>query len=351
MINIALLGAGIFAREQHLPAIESNPAFSLKAIYSRSQTSASALASHATATTAPDVYYDTPSIPSTEDKSLAALLARADIHAVVIALPILAQPAVIRRAIEAGKHVLSEKPVAGDLEAARELVGWYEGLAAGGRPVWAVAENYRFIPSLGYAKDEVERVGGGLTTYSMWRNGMVRRGDKYFETGWRKVPEYQGGFLLDGGVHFVAALRMLLAGAGHEIRRVAAFSGLLEEHLVPVDTVSAVAVTGGGRSGTIHMSFGTEFKSGFEIEVVTTEGRVVWTPTRVRTVKRGEEEVVKEFEYSTGVKEEAVAFGEAVERGEVEGRQSPREALKDLEILQRLLESGEGGAVVKDVGA
>lgn len=172
----------------------------------------------------------------------------------------------------------------------------------------------------------------------------------------RKVPEYQGGFLLDGGVHFVAALRMLLAGAGQEIRRVAAFSALLEEHLPPVDTVSAVAVTGEGKSGTIHMSFGTEFKSGFEIEVVTTEGAVVWTPTRVRTVRRGEgewkEEVVeREFESTTGVKEEAVAFGEAVQRGEVDVRQSPGEALKDLEILQRLLESGEGGAVVKDVAA
>jgi len=170
------------------------------------------------------------------------------------------------------------------------------------------------------------------------------------------VPEYQGGFLLDGGVHFVAALRMLLAGAGHEIRKVVAFSGLLEEHLPPVDTVSAVAVTDGGKSGTIHISFGTEFKSGFEIEVVTTEGAVVWTPTKVKTVKRGKEEgkeevVEKEFVSTTGVKEEAVAFGEAVERGELDDKQSPGEALKDLEILQRFLESGEGGAAVKEVSA
>ena len=149
---------------------------------------------------------------------------------------------------------------------------------------------------------------------------------------------------------------MLLAGAGHEIRKVAAFSGLLEEHLPPVDTVSAVAVTDGGKSGTIHISFGTEFKSGFEIEVVTTEGAVVWTPTKVKTVKRGKEEgkeevVEKEFVSTTGVKEEAVAFGEAVERGELDDKQSPGEALKDLEILQRFLESGEGGAAVKEVSA
>lgn len=165
---------------EHLPAIQSNPSFSLKAIYSRSQTSASALASAATGGS-PDVYYDT---PTTQGKDLASLLARPDIHAVFIALPILAQPAVIRQALEAGKHVLSEKPVAADVEGARGLVRWYESLggAGGKRPIWAVAENYRFIASLEYAAKEVERVGGGLATFSMRRNGIVRRGGKYFET-------------------------------------------------------------------------------------------------------------------------------------------------------------------------
>ncbi len=45
-----------------------------------------------------------------------------------------------------------------------------------------------------------------------------------------------------------------------------AFATLLERHLSPVDTVHAVASTKNGRSGTICLSSGTEFKAGLEIE-------------------------------------------------------------------------------------
>lgn len=94
--------------------------------------------------------------------------------------------------------MLSEKPVAADVEGARGLVSWYESLgggAGGKRPIWAVAENYRFIDSLEYAAKEVERVGGGLATFSMRRNGIVRRGGKYFET----ECEFFSSFLVGRG--------------------------------------------------------------------------------------------------------------------------------------------------------
>lgn len=43
-IGIALIGSGIFAKEEHLPAIQATPALSLKAVYSRSLNSAQTLA-------------------------------------------------------------------------------------------------------------------------------------------------------------------------------------------------------------------------------------------------------------------------------------------------------------------
>lgn len=46
---------------------------------------------------------------SEEGKSLDDLLARSDIKAVTIALPIKNQPEYIKKALLAGKHVLSEK--------------------------------------------------------------------------------------------------------------------------------------------------------------------------------------------------------------------------------------------------
>lgn len=240
-------------------------------------------------------------------------------------------------------------------------MSWYSSLSLpnfpspSGKPLWAVAENFRFIDALEFAASELAKIGGKVTTFKLSRHGYVPETDKFFNTPWRKAPEYQGGFLLDGGVHFIAGLRMLLSAVGEEITKVVGFSGLLEERLVPVDTVDAVAMVGGGRTGVISMSFGTEFKKGLEVEVVTTKGAVSmsesWPVRLVKVVKGGERgekvEEVKEFEFRTAVAEELKAWAEALEKGKLEERQSPEEALKDLAILQRLLESGEKVGEVK----
>lgn len=79
---------------------------------------------------------------------------------------------------------------------------------------------------------------------------------------------------------------------------------------------------------------------------------MLWSPTEVKTVTKAAGslqtiEVKKEFPYSSGVEAEVAAFAKALENGQLDALQTPAEALKDLEILQRLLELGEGGAAVK----
>lgn len=137
----------------------------------------------------------------------------------------------------------------------------------------------------------------------------------------------------------------MLGAAGARVEKVLAFSNLLIKNLAPMDTVHAVALTDDEVAGTIIISFAMEFKSGLSVEVTTENGTVVWTPgdVRVQSVKNGEKyETVDDFEKTTGVKEEVRAFLEAVERndGTFDQRQAPREALKDLQIIQALLESG-----------
>ena len=150
----------------------------LKAIYSRSQHSAEALAAASKNPSSVDVYFDSPAVPG---KSLDDLLQRADISAVDVALPILHQPGVVEKAICAGKHVLSEKPVAGDIAAAQKLIAWYEGLDEG-KPLWGVAENFRYMPTLRYAVKRVEEIGGRVTTFRLQMNAFVRSDSKYFNT-------------------------------------------------------------------------------------------------------------------------------------------------------------------------
>ena len=72
---------------------------------------------------------------------------------------------------------------------------------------------------------------------------------------------------------------------GQDVKRFVSFTNLLQKKLAPVDTVHAVVSTEGGHVGTFCVSFGTEFKSGFEIEVVTTNGAVSVFPTEVRVVQ------------------------------------------------------------------
>jgi hypothetical protein len=56
-------------------------------------------------------------------------------------LPITTQPELIRRAWRAGKHVLSEKPVAKDVKSAQELIKEYEEVYKPKGLIWKVAES------------------------------------------------------------------------------------------------------------------------------------------------------------------------------------------------------------------
>ncbi|KAG4425361.1 hypothetical protein IFR04_001511 [Cadophora malorum] len=348
-IGVALLGAGIFALEHHLPAIKACPNFTLKAIYSRSRDSADVAVSQCDLPSV-DAYFDFPTTTDeAEQRDLTLLLQRSDIQAVIIALPILVQPDVIRKAMSAGKHVLSEKPIAKDLETAQQLITFHKDY-----PVkWAVGENFRFWPAVVKAFEILKGSRGELVTFSVKFSTFVDDKDKYFQTEWRAEPGYQGGFLLDGGIHFIAILRYLLSALGQEIATLSAFTDLLQDRLKPVDTIHAVAQTSQGRSGSFDVSFGTAFNEGFEIVVVTDACSVTIRPTEVTTriqYDKGEKtESVEKVEMSFGVVEEVAAFSGAILGGELDVRISPREALGDLKMLEAMLRSGENGGSIKNL--
>lgn len=111
----------------HLPVIaEQSDVWDLKAVYSKSEKTAQTFieAAQQTFTTTGlkiDVFHD--EVPA---QGIDALLSRHDITAVIVALPIMLQADVVRKAWAAGKHVLSEKPVAADFASAKKLVEEYE---------------------------------------------------------------------------------------------------------------------------------------------------------------------------------------------------------------------------------
>ena len=77
----------------------------------------------------------------------------------ILALPIPAQPEYIEEALNAGKHVLSEKPIAKDVARAEKLMEYYKSDKVKGGATWAVAENFRFLDSFEFGRQEVLKLG------------------------------------------------------------------------------------------------------------------------------------------------------------------------------------------------
>ncbi|KAK7409323.1 hypothetical protein QQX98_008502 [Neonectria punicea] len=333
-IGVALIGGGIFAKEQHMPAILKCDSLCLKAIYSRSLKSAQDTAALNTkADAVPELY----SGDSDKPNDYASLLLRKDIDAVIIALPIVSQPEFIQAALAAGKHVLSEKPIASGVKAGKELIDYYRGISAEKKVTFSVAENFRFTPSFLYAAVEARKLGKP-THFVVKSLKLMEQSSKWYGTAWRQKPEYQGGFLLDGGVHDAAATRMLLGDSKPQTVR--ATTRLVQPHLPPIDTVSALVQTTSGATGTFQLSCGSHLKA-FDWEFGYEGGSVKVNGQTVSVKRTGEEESVREFEWSSGVSEEVAAWAAALVSGTPDARMSPEEALADVEFLERMFVSGE----------
>ena len=156
-----------------------------------------------------------------------ALFADAQIDAVLLVLPIPLMPAAIESALRAGKHVLSEKPVAPSVEEAHRLLGVMHELGARA-PAWLVLENWAYKPSVLWLRERLheQAIGrivtahcthhhpddggggrGGQGGNQAKNNQSVPQGG---EASWRSRQLDDGFWLVDVGVHWARMLRLVL---------------------------------------------------------------------------------------------------------------------------------------------
>lgn len=133
----------------------------------------------------PQVYHD-----GAPNAGLDALLARTDIDAVIVALPISVQPDIVRRALAAGKHVLSEKPVAKDVASGIALIKDYDETYKPKKLVWRVAENYE-VETGHLRAGAIIRSGkiGKVGFYNVRVVNHVPKDSKWYNTPWRTIPD------------------------------------------------------------------------------------------------------------------------------------------------------------------
>lgn len=204
----------------------------------------------------------------------------------------------------------------------------------------------RFYPSFAYAAGEAAKFGKvhNFSVRVLWR---VEPDNKWYNTAWRKTPDYQGGFLLDAGVHWAAATRLLLAGEGNKPESVQAFTAQMCEHLPPIDTLNAIVKTQSGGSGSFQHSAGSLLQT-FEWSFSYEKGSVKIVGETVTVKPADGEESVKEFSRTNGVTEEVAAWAWSIIDGKVNPLQTPEQALADLEFMEKMFTSGdENGSTQK----
>ncbi|KAH8928545.1 NAD(P)-binding protein [Atractiella rhizophila] len=350
-VGVALLGAGIFAKEAHVPVLLSHESIDFLAVYSRSHKTASTIVSSVPFSEVEKIkiYSD----DSTTGDTLPTLLSRSDIHAVVIALPIVVQPDYIEKCLEAGKHVLCEKPVAKDMASAREIIKIYKEKYEPKGLLWVTAENFGFETAILKA-GEIVKSGklGTIRHFSLEQYSFTPKSSKYYNTPWRTIPDYQGGFLLDGGVHSTALLSRVVLHS--PVVEVSAYTDLLHKHLAPEDSIRSIIKLEDGTKGTFNLSFGMEEKPITRrwLTVLGSEGALeLLSPFGTQGYKlslrtKGSEEVEEKEWKSDGIVNEIGEWIEAIKKGIVK-KGGPEFALLDLSIIEACLNSGKDGKVVK----
>lgn len=218
-----MLGTGIAARQLYWPELQRlNKRIQVVACCNRTKSKAQAFAADCNIGLVTDTAEE--------------LFALPNVDAVLISLPIADQPRYVLKALKAGKHVLSEKPMAPSLAAGRALVKAAKPYQKRGLK-WMVGENYAFLPQVIQAEAWLaEGALGDVRVVEVRQMSIAREDNPYVQTLWRLDPRFVGGFVMDAGVHLAHIVRRYM-GFPVELKSLnASFNPMLQ----PIDSTLGV---------------------------------------------------------------------------------------------------------------
>jgi len=270
-IRLGIIGTGLAVQKLHWPALERlADRFEIIAFANHTRPKAEHFSG----------YSGVPMERYHEDYH--ALLGRDDLDAVLISLPIGLTYTVTREALEAGKHVICEKPAGANLDEA------YAFIELGKRfpdRVVLVAENWFYRDDLRFARTLLDRREIGEVRLASWRHvgQLIPREDQFSSTPWRHHIDYVGGAHLDGGVHHTAEIRLLLGDAD---RLQAEIQDANSTHDGPsIMTMNLAFVSGAVGNYTASYPEIPAVDEPNELRIYGTEGQLVLARNEVRLAK------------------------------------------------------------------
>ncbi|KSU84729.1 MULTISPECIES: Gfo/Idh/MocA family protein [Fictibacillus] len=237
MIKVGIIGCGSIAQHRHLPEYQQNQETEIAAVCDINQLRADQIAKEYGA----KAYY-----------SYEELLKDPEIEAVSVCTPNYLHAPITIAALNSGKHVLCEKPMATSLEEAEQMIMASE---KNGKKLM-IAHNQRFVRSHEKAREILEK--GELGKIYSFRTAFGHPGPETWSAdgtnSWffKKEQAFIGA-MGDLGVHKTDLLRFLL---GEEIEEVAAFvETSSKENATVDDTAVCVLKTESGIIGTLAASW------------------------------------------------------------------------------------------------
>ena len=217
------------------------------------------------------------------------LLALPQVNAVLVLTPIKLNAPVALAALQAGKDVIMEKPVARSVKEAAHLL---DAAKAAGRRLFVLEQ-------MGYRHAETilaETIASGeIGNLVMWERVEHLEGDKapgpmsFASTPWRKEANFPLGTLFDGGIHVIAGLTKVFGRP----ERVWATGKKLREEYGEFDHVAMLFHYANGSTGILsHSSYMSPDQNHFT--VYGSAGTIVVEAQRLVVRKGGQ--VAREVE-------------------------------------------------------
>lgn len=325
-IKLGIIGCGKAAKALHFPALNSlKDKFEIIAVCNHTEPKAKKFA---------DMIGG---VPYTLDYN--ELIAMEDIEAVDVVLPIHLNRLVVADVLEAGHHVIAEKPIAGNLHDASELIN----LAEKSNQVSMIAENCRYRKVYQRANELIQTGAiGDVNSFSWNIFYKFDENNEYARTQWRIDHKYEGGIITDAGVHNIAVIRLLFGN----IASGSALVWNLNPDIGRTDSIKLILKTTNGINGSFNMSASVEGYSDNKLLIFGDRGTIIIKDDDLVVNNPEGESLEESIDDNGGFKAQFENFYDAIRNG-VKVVSTFDEAYKDIEVLLKAYSSSESGISFK----